>query len=118
MRAWFRRCCGRRRPVDNLSGVLSQCPTGSRVVITGNAQLASVELGLYSGAVVEMLQNDACNHLLVVQAGDARLSVPRKWAAAIYVASLDRAGRHAGPWHLLREVRSYLRINGRVDTRS
>jgi len=118
MRQWFRRHGRRCKPVAEHTGVLSQCAAGNRVVITGNAELASVELGLYTGAAVEILHNDAGNQMLVVQVGDARLSVPRKWADAIYVESLQCRRGHGGPRHVLREIRAYLREQGKVDTRS
>jgi hypothetical protein len=89
-------------------------------VITGNGQLASVEMGLCSGATVKMLHNDDDSQLLVVQVGDTRLTVPRSWADAIYVQPLDasQSAGNTGSRKLLAEIRSYLRAHERVGNRS
>ena len=119
MRSWFRRC-GWRRAHESRdtrhAGALSDCPANRRVVITGNAQLATIELGLCTGATVDVLHNDAGSHMLVVQVGDARLTIPRTLADEIYVQPFDCQNGGARPRHLLREIRSYLQQNGKVDT--
>jgi Fe2+ transport system protein FeoA len=95
--------------------VLASCPTGSMVVVTGNAALQTVELGLYTGVTLEVVRNDPSEHLLAIQAGDVRLSLPRGLAENVFVEPAG-AARHAQ--HLLREIRRYLQENGSVDTRS
>jgi len=117
MMRWQRR---RHRGLSReASHVLAGCPEGSLVVVTGNASQQSVALGLYCGTTVEMLRNDPSDRLLVLKAGEARLSVPREWAENIFVAPAGSGG--CGRPHarqLLGAIRQYLALHGPVDTRT
>ena len=64
---------------------LASCQAEETVVVVGNPDKKTVELGLFSGAHVHVLQNDPKEPNMVVAVGDARYAISKEAAGQIAV---------------------------------
>ena len=64
---------------------LDTCQPDETVVVVGNPDRKTVELGLFSGASVHVLQNNAKEPNMVVAVGDARYAISKQAAGRITV---------------------------------
>jgi len=65
--------------------VLSNAPEGTRLQVIANADLKTMEMGLYPGALVSLVHNSNNEHNLIVAIHDQRFVIPRETAEQVIV---------------------------------
>ncbi len=89
-----KRCCENRKHPVSLrhcehigAGLtsLNDIPEEKRVTVRVNADIKTMEMGLYPGSVVTIVNNNHQERNLIVKINDQRYVVPREIASEIYV---------------------------------
>jgi Fe2+ transport system protein FeoA len=82
-------CCKNNSSCENPSQknteTLSNTPENERVRILANADLKTMEMGIYPGAIITLIQNSPSAHNIIVKVHDQRFVVPKKIADNIII---------------------------------
>jgi Fe2+ transport system protein FeoA len=79
------RGCPAASEADRQGTALADAPSGSRLQVTANADLKTMEMGLYPGALISLVHNNKSEHNLIVAVHDQRFVIPRETAEQIIV---------------------------------
>ena len=83
-------CCHANNIANNINSAkskltLSDAPENKKVQILANSDLKTMEMGIYPGAIITLLQNNPSNPSIIVKVHDQKFVVPKTIAKQIFI---------------------------------